>query len=75
VRRRRGEPACGFCLGARRTALDEEDLLRDGTERDTCSDDIGAFRQEGALTLTVLSLVQRRRALDERVVETRDGWP
>jgi len=58
MRRRRGEPASRFRLGASRAALDEEDLLRDGSEREPRGDDVGAFRQEGALTLTVLALVQ-----------------
>jgi len=58
MRRCRGEAACGICLGARRAALNEEDLLRGIAQREPRSDDVGAFNQEGSLTLTVLAPLQ-----------------
>jgi hypothetical protein len=63
-----GKPGCdaGRCAG-------REHRLGQKTGGQTSGHEVVAFDQEGALALTVLADVQRRRSLDERVLSARKG--
>jgi len=51
-----------------------EDDLRAVAGGDAGSDEVGAFRQEGALTFAELAEPQTRRPLDDGVLQTGDGF-
>jgi hypothetical protein len=42
--------------------------------RDTGQNNIGAFREEGAVTIPKLALTQRRRPFDESVLRTAEWF-
>ena len=51
-----------------RGLLPQEDGLRPPAGRQRSRDHVGAFRQEGAFAVAELTLAQRRRSFDERVL-------
>ena len=65
-----GSAAAARRLGA---AMEDEHRLWSPPGDQPGGDQVGAFHEKGALTLAELAQAQRRRSLDERVLDTRDG--
>jgi hypothetical protein len=65
-----GVGGSGRRLGA---AIEHEDRLRSPPGDQPGGDQVGSLYEKGALTLAELAQAQRRRSLDERVLDTRDG--